>query len=264
MGELAAAAVFCVLYLCAFVAAALVRRRFPRWPEGSRKVLHLLCGLISAPTPLFIRSWWIPAAACAAFLIVMTVSKLTHRLSEVHDVGRSSVGAFLFPLSVFLLFQIARDRLDCYAVGVLVLSVSDTAAALVGCRFGASALRVCGSRKSMEGSLSFFAVTWIVVNVVLLLTARVPASQVMEIGFVTASVMTGVELLCPWGTDNLLVPLGAAFIVERMTGISPAACAPWVAGVLLAEGAVAILAFARGTRVRFLAPGSSGAEGGPQ
>jgi dolichol kinase len=215
MDQLPAAFGFSILYVLSFAAARIVRKRFPASPELSRKTVHVLSGLISLPVPFFITGWILPALCCSATLLVLLITRLTGRLEEVHQVGRRSLGAFLFPMAIFLLFLLEHGRPVFYAIGILVLTLSDSAAAIVGRRCGSTRFTFWG--KSLEGSLAFFIVSWFVVQSALFLSLGLPGLQAMEIGFVVAVVMTGLELVTPWGTDNLVLPLGSCFLAERMS-----------------------------------------------
>ena len=87
-------------------------------------------------------------------------------------------------------------------IGLLVLSISDSAAAIIGIKFGKTQL----FSKSLEGSAAFFITAAIIV-----FTISPAAFYINFIAVLTASV---VELFAtPRINDNLLIPIVTAFIL---------------------------------------------------
>jgi dolichol kinase len=116
------------------------------------------------------------------------------------------VGALLFPISLLLcaaLYWPLDPRI--FQGASLILGLSDSLAGLVGRRFGRLAYRLTGP-KTVEGSLTFFAVTLIL----LLCLADWPDLRLAAGG---ALALTLVEALCSRGWDNLTVPLLAGLII---------------------------------------------------
>jgi phytol kinase len=98
------------------------------------------------------------------------------------------------------------------AVGVLVMGWGDGCAGLAGARFAKAAVRIWGRRKTVPGTtamlLASFMVTFIVV-----MASRPPASGLFPaaaVSLATAGVAACLELVTPWGIDNLTISVGTA------------------------------------------------------
>ena len=88
-------------------------------------------------------------------------------------------------------------------IGLLVLSIADSAAAIIGIKFGKTRLL----SKSLEGSAAFFITAAIIVFTIS------PAAFYINISAVIAA--TVVELFAtPRINDNLLIPMVTAFILS--------------------------------------------------
>lgn len=98
---------------------------------------------------------------------------------------------------------------------VLAWGLGDAAAALVGKRFGQHFIegRMVEGRKSIEGTLAMFAVSFVSVMVVLLARGSVEWYAYAPIAAVTAAVCAVVELYTKGGMDTLTCPLAAAAIM---------------------------------------------------
>jgi dolichol kinase len=217
-GELRSAALVAGLLALILAGAELLRRwgRVP--PEVSRKTVHLGTGALVCVFPWLFQSVATVAALSAGFLLLMMFLRSRKLLSAVGDVERASVGELLFPVSVGLLFWLAHDRPAFYVAPLLVLVVPDAAAALVGKTYGRVLFEVeQGERKSLEGSLMFFLLTFLAVFLPLLLmtgTAKGPlALEVLQMAFLVACL----EAICVNGVDNLVIPLACYYILVQTT-----------------------------------------------
>ena len=87
-------------------------------------------------------------------------------------------------------------------IGLLVLSIADSAAAIIGIKFGKTRFL----SKSLEGSAAFFITASIIVFTI--------SPAAFYINFIAVSTATVVELFAtPRINDNLLIPMVIAFIL---------------------------------------------------
>ncbi|NMB95501.1 MAG: phosphatidate cytidylyltransferase, partial [Clostridiaceae bacterium] len=95
---------------------------------------------------------------------------------------------------------------------VLAWGLGDAAAALVGKRFGRHFIvgKLIEGRKSLEGTLAMFAVSFVSVIVVLIAYGAVKWYGYAPIAIITAAVCAVVELYTKNGMDTLTCPLAAA------------------------------------------------------
>jgi phytol kinase len=181
-------------------------------PELVRKLLHMGMGLVTLSFPWVFDDAW-PVIALAGLsvtgLLVLRLSPLGRVLSAV---SRSSLGEVYFPVSVAILFAIytysqERHRLILYSVPVLLLTLADAAAALIGVAYGRLRFVTAEGQKSAEGSLAFFACAFFCVHVPLLLGTDVGRAETLLIAVLLAWLATMFEAIAWRGLDNLALPL---------------------------------------------------------
>ena len=146
------------------VGTAAVRKRVAIHAETARKIVHVGSGLLALSLPWLFTTWWPVVIACGVSAIGLAVLRHTNwfpvRLREViGSVDRESGGEFYFPLAIAMLFLLAGADPLLYCIPVLILTFADTAAAVVGLRFGCTHYRSTRGHKSVEGSLAFFVVS---------------------------------------------------------------------------------------------------------
>lgn len=190
--------------------------------EGKRKFVHILLG-----------NWWFMVLAFfnqvvyasivpASFIVINYMSLKRNKkgglLSELErkKAGSKSYGIVLYPVSMLLLiilsFEIFHD-IRIGGIGLLALSYGDGSAALAGKRFNYIPFEIWGNKKTLSGSITMFLSTFISIGIYLyitrlqdtLLKATIPA-------FVVAAISTVVELITPYGADNLAIPALAVFV----------------------------------------------------
>ncbi|MBI1920763.1 MAG: hypothetical protein HYS23_06740 [Geobacter sp.] len=217
LADMLPAALFGCAFVAIFAGGEMVRRAFPASPELSRKFVHFCGGLTAIAFPFFLKSPWTVLLLGLAFAGIIILTKRLGLLKSVHGVARTSSGALYFPVAITILFFLGHDRHAFYIISVLALTVSDTMAALVGSRYGSITYEVEDSKKSLEGSLVFFFVTYLCVHIPLLLLTDTGRLQSVLTALVIALLVTGFEAISLAGSDNIFVPLGAFFILVKMT-----------------------------------------------
>lgn len=200
-----------LLGLFAFTEAA--RRRGHR-PETTRRIAHAAGAGTAALSPLCLqlRDVLLLAAITTAFLLI---TWLRGALGSVHAVARPTVGALIFPAGLALAAVMAWPHPAAFSFAALVLALADPAAAISGERMGGRSWRVAGSRKTVSGSLAFFAV-----SVVLGLMLSATFGETRPIAAVlTAAVLTAIEGCLGYGLDNLALAAAAVSLVQTLLGI---------------------------------------------
>jgi len=182
-------------------------------PELVRKLLHVGMGLVTLSFPWIFRSPWpvvaLAALAVGAMLALRHVAPLRAKLGDVvHGVGRDSGGEIYFPIAVALVFTLAQGVPILYVVPVLLLTLADATAALIGVRYGTLKIGTLdGGVKSVEGTLAFFMVAFLCTHLSLLLTTHVGRVETLLIGLEIGFLVMLVELIAWRGLDNLFIPL---------------------------------------------------------
>ncbi len=197
---------------------------FSRWwqlkaklhPEMARKVMHIGMGTLALTFPWLLQQRWAVLLICGLTMIVLYTLKnlkfLRRQVGDVlHSVERSSYGDLYFLMSVALLFVMAHGNWILYFVPLMVLTFADALAALAGVTYGQRHYHAAEGYKSLEGSLTFLAVTFLVTLLPLLFT-QIGRPEIFIIALLVALLAMLVEAISWDGLDNILVPL-IAFIV---------------------------------------------------
>lgn len=216
-GELVRLALVLAAYGALFAVAEAWRRRFAPPVEWTRKLVHLGGGVVSATFPwLFAHTWPVLVMAAGA-LAVFAIGRRSGALRSVTAVERSSRGEAWFPIGVALLFLVARQDRVFWIIALSALVLSDTAAALIGRSYGRLGYRVGEDRRSLEGSGVFLLVTFLAVHATLLLATPIDRAASLLVAAQIALLVTSFEAISMRGNDNVVVPLGAYYLLVKMT-----------------------------------------------
>jgi phytol kinase len=192
--------------------ATLLMKRGALAPANTRKIVHI-----------GVAHWWLIAMATMdnplivsvgpASFIAINAATLRFRLLPTMDAaaGRGNLGTLWFPVSLLVLANLCWRRVMPIwvgGIGVLIMGWGDGLASVVGERAGRQ-FRIWGGRKSLAGSAAMFAASLVVCLVFTLLFGRRLSGSlpILAAAAATAALAAGVELLTPFGLDNLTVPL---------------------------------------------------------
>jgi phytol kinase len=241
---------FILCVLCASRAALWLVCWFDRRGAGaaelSRKLLHVAMGLILCPLPwLFGNRPWPVIVLCGIYVALLIARRFLVALDNhvggvIDGVGRRSVGEFLFPISIGVVFLLAGgDRVN-YLAPILVLTLADAAAAIIGRRYGMCPYTAPGGQKSLEGSLAFAMVAFASMHLTLLLLGSGGRIESVLVAIVAAIALTIVEAVVTGGWDNLLVPVGGCVLLKMLAGVETPMLATLAGGTLAAVLALVV------------------------
>ncbi len=195
-----------------------LRRTGTLSPEQSRKMLHIGGCATALLFPVLFHSHWSVLAICGGFFLLILWLGRRGKLHAVNDVSRRSYGGLLHPVALYLCYLLATFY-GCFAfyeIAILVLALSDTAAALVGERYGRLRYRVDGDDcRSLEGSFFFFLVTYALVHHILLLYLKMAPPEASVLAFMIGVIVTLFESVSLGGADNLAIPIGVMAILIK-------------------------------------------------
>lgn len=213
-------------YFIFCVGAMLLIRRFVRVPrEVFRKTLHniVLCSLFVWVYAF--QTWWVSALAAIAFVVVVfPVLSLAERsksysriLAERNqgEIKRSLVVVFgMYAAIIAICWGWLGEKWLIFAC-VFAWGFGDAAAALIGKKYGKHHLEgeFIEGRKSVEGTLAMFVVSFLSVLVVFLTNGKVAWYASLPIAVLTAAVCAVVELFTRNGMDTITCPLAAAAVI---------------------------------------------------
>lgn len=222
------------------------RRRARPAPELTRKAVHVGMGTIAAALPWLFDDTWPVLLLCGGLAAAFFALKLFGRRSELgaamHDIGRDSRGDLYFALSVAVLWLLAAGDGLLYLVPVMVLTLGDAMAALVGIRYGRRYFDGRRGNKTLEGSTALFVVAFISVLAPLVLARRAPMPAAILTAATMALLVTLLEAMAWHGLDNVFVPIGA-FLLLRDSLDLPVTDLAW--RLVVAVGCAALVGLAR-------------------
>jgi len=150
--------IYSILYFALFGISEWLFYRGEKKVEYTRKLVHISTGLIALSFPFFIEAFWQMIILCGSFLLLMTVCEKMNWLKSITSVERKSYGSWLFALIVLVCFWVQQQFNSTlyYYLPILILSISDPLAALIGKKVNYKPLQVFGQIKSIGGSIAFF------------------------------------------------------------------------------------------------------------
>ncbi len=199
---------------------AIYRHRAAPHPELVRKLLHVGAGVASLTYPwLFDAIWPVLILAAAGIALLACLRHLALRQTSVGQVlggvSRFSFGELYFPLAVSILWILyicgtpdpLGRRLLLYLIPLLLLTLSDASAALVGVAYGRWQYATAEGPKSLEGSFTFFLSSFMCVHIPLLVASDRGRVETLLIAVLLAWLATMFEAIAWSGLDNLVLPL---------------------------------------------------------
>lgn len=198
------------------------QRRRPAIPaELMRKAAHVAVGAVAAAFPWLFQATWPGLVLCSVALLgmiaVRSIPAVRGTLGQVTgSVQRQSWGEVCFPLGIACVWVLSGRDPVLFVVPVLLLTLGDAAAALVGTGYGRHKFRTTEGQKSVEGSLAFLAVGFAATLAALsVLTPDLGVAKAMLVALLLGSLLMVFEAIAWRGLDNLLLPV-LAFVLLRV------------------------------------------------
>ncbi|MBI2619145.1 MAG: DUF92 domain-containing protein [Ignavibacteriales bacterium] len=211
--------VFVLAGIGALIGAGEGIRILLRWPpEFTRKLVHVSVGVLVFFAP---QIFTVPLPAVVLAVVFIIVNLLAIRfglLKGMHGTGRPTFGTVYYPLAFLILVLIFWYRQPLIiSLSILVLALGDAGAAIVGeLKRAPATFSLSGDRKSLEGSMTMFLVSFAVLF--LGLTQLDPGfgghyDYILAAAGIAAATATAWEALSSRGLDNLSIPLSVAFVL---------------------------------------------------
>ena len=220
-----------VTLLCVLISGLKVfSKRYAQHPELLRKVVHIGIGLATLTFPWLFAETWPVASIALVSVALLSALKVPGPLRKlmggvVDGVDRSSSGDLCFPIGVVTLFWLSQ-RCDpatsklLFCVPVLLLTLGDAVAALVGVRYGRHKFSTAEGMKSVEGSLACFLASFLCTLLPLIAFSRIEHVEALLLAMILALVATMLEAIAWSGLDNLFLPLGGYALLKTHIGLS--------------------------------------------
>lgn len=177
--------------------------------ELTRKLVHLITGLLTLSFPPLLENHWYVLGICASFLLLLVLSLQFKMLPSINAVDRVTRGSFLYPVIVYFCFlaQNAQGNLIYYYLPILILAFCDPVAALVGKSRPWLRYSILGQSKTISGSLGFFVAALVISSILLSTFMLLPVNTLILLVLVVSFASTLAEALTQKGYDNLSIPL---------------------------------------------------------
>lgn len=219
------ASILMVLILAAawMLGLASLQKRLALHPEWCRKLLHMGSGLLALGLPGWFQSavpvMALSAASLLGLLALKRIPALRRRLGRVVDgVNRDSHGDLYFVAATGLLFLFSGGDPLLFSVPMAILTFADSAAALVGQRYGRHRFDAGGGTKSLEGSAAFFITAIVCAYVGLRGLGDADPAATTLVALLLGLFLALVEAGAGRGIDNLLIPLTGCLLLRVLLG----------------------------------------------
>jgi len=217
---LAVAAVLAGLLLGLPLIRALVLRTGAS-AETARKSVHVAMGLGCVAFPwIFDRPlpvWILTAIVTVLLAVLRYIPSLRSGVgSALHGIKRLSYGEILFAPAVAAVFHWSQGQPILHVIPIGILTISDAAGALAGTRWGKRRYGCGDGFKTVEGSLMFLATAFLCVFLPLYVSGETDAMRACWIALILATLAMMAEGTSDRGFDNLVVPVGCYFVLDRL------------------------------------------------
>ncbi len=214
-----AMAIVTLALLVLFAGLRAYQVRYSPHPEWVRKLLHMIMGGVTLTFPWLFNETWPVVILASTTIIGLLVLKNRKAMRQqwgdvLHGVSRNSLGEMYFPAAVALLFVLADGNALLFVIPILILTLADALAALIGLRYGQTQYKTSEGNKSLEGSLAFFMVAFLSVHIPLLLFSDVGRVESLLIALIMGGLVMLFEAIAWRGLDNLFIPLGAFVLLQ--------------------------------------------------
>ena len=211
------ATIYSFIYILAIIAVAFVLYRFTKiGSEGVRKFIHILVsGWVLILVNCYDSLAW--AVIGPVTFIFLNAAFVYSGFSKYLGMGnrKRDNGLIYYPLSILVLVIMMYNGLADERIvisSVLMMGFGDGLAALIGSRFGRHGYSFIGGKKSLEGTLTMFAVS---LTILLVVYPEGP----WYASLLVAIFATLLENITPLGFDNISVPLLSALALGVLHGI---------------------------------------------
>lgn len=180
--------------------------------EYTRKFVHFVTGLIALSFPFFIEHPISISVLCCFFFIMLMVSEKFNLLNSINGVKRKTRGSVIFPMVVMMAFFVQWYFVSykLYFIPILILTISDPIAGIIGKKVPVINFEFLLNRKSLGGSLSFFISALLISLTSLIMFSNEGFNlKLIFLSLIIATGTTLAEALSINGYDNLSIPLTA-------------------------------------------------------
>jgi len=199
--------------------------------EFSRKIFHLTAGTACIAMVLVFEDNLPIIIIGSLFAIVLPLTILLNIFSiQRKDRGWGTV---FFAVAFVIQAMLFWERKDIFVSALVVLTYGDAFAAIVGKLKGRRKYSVGKSYKTLEGSFTFFIISYVGVFATLYFFESASIANILWISFIGALFSTLVEATSTSDFDNATIPLTAGTVLHLLLNNSANENTHFILGLLL-------------------------------
>ena len=202
-------------FLLLFAFGELLYRKFKLRAEVTRKVVHVITGLLTLLFPPLLSNHWFVMALCGSFLLILLISIPFKLLPSINAVQRSTRGSFIYPIVVYCCYLLFSyyDNYSLYYIPILILAICDPIAEMTGKTWPYGKYTIMGHTKTLMGSAGFFVAALLTTLFIIYLNHNIESSRPLFLALIVAFFTTIAEGLAQKGYDNLSIPAAAVAVL---------------------------------------------------
>ena len=215
--------VYFVVLLLLVVLSDILNKKFNVKGKITRRFVHIGVGLIVCTTPFTLKGWLPPAVLATIFLLANLLAIKMGLMKGIHSTKRISYGTVFFPMSYLILILLFwKNHPEILIVSMLLLSITDPLAAIIGERYGERFNTYLYDKKSYRGLYSVFISSFILSFLTLILFNNrgiyidLSSIDILLTSLAISFVAVPAEAVSIKGTDNLSLPLLTGVMLSIM------------------------------------------------
>jgi dolichol kinase len=198
-----------LVYIYVAILLLITEKILDKYPEISRKVLHIMVGNVAFFLPIFETKEIMAFVAAGPFIIFTFLMSPYTPIKKIR--GKTSaaghgMGLVYYSITWTVLAYLFFDNMVVIAIGILTMSYGDGFASIIGLKYGKIKYNIFGDNKSYIGSFAMFIFTFITTIIAIIFYQITITILVLLVLLFISLVSTLVEGITPRGLDNLTSP----------------------------------------------------------
>ena len=198
-----------LVYIYVAVLLIITEKILDKYPEQSRKVLHIMVGNIAFLLPIFETKEvmaFIAAGPFIFFTFLMSPHTPIKSIRGKTSAAGHGMGLVYYSITWTILAYLFFDNMVVIAIGILAMSYGDGFASIIGLKYGKKKYNIFGDEKSYIGSIAMFVFTFITIIIAIIYYNITNTFNLLLILIFISLIAAVIEGLTPKGFDNLTVP----------------------------------------------------------
>ena len=204
-----------LVYIYVVILLIVTEKLLDKYPEISRKFLHIMVGNVAFLLPIFVTREIMAFVAAAPFILLtflMSPHTPIKSLRGKTSAAGHGMGLVYYSITWTILAYLFFDNMVVIAIGILAMSYGDGFASIIGMKYGKKKYTILGDQKSYLGSFAMFIFTFITTVIALIYYDIYISLFVLTVLGGISLVAAFIEGVTPRGLDNFTVPFTAVII----------------------------------------------------